>query len=161
MTTSTTALIIDRVVERMNTVANIGRVHDRMRLADNQNKIEKQLLAEVGNDTILRAWFVHLGKTQARQADSASRMAWDRTLLVEGWSQFNDAADTENDFQTMAEKVARVLWYDAQTTRLNSQILFAKPPSLADPQPRMFAGLVCSYVRLEMPISTIEDFTPS
>lgn len=155
---STTEAIVDRVVAQMQAITNIGVVHDRMRLALRGKKAYELFTAEIGGERALRAWLVHLGRLETKQADSGSRQQWDRTLLIEGFLEFDDDG-SETSTIALAESVIRALWVDAQATRLNSTILLAHPPAIEASEPRYFAGVVCSYVRLAMPVQTLEAFS--
>lgn len=155
---SSTDAVIDRVVEQMQTIANIGIVHARLRLAVKGQDVASLFVSDIGGQPVLRAWLVHLGRLQAEQADSGGRQDWNRSILIEGHSEFDDDG-SEGELVDLAEKVNRVLWTDAQSTKLDGTILFARPPSIEANEPRYFAGVVCSYVRLAMPVHTLEAFS--
>ncbi|MEX0755700.1 MAG: hypothetical protein WD556_11385 [Actinomycetota bacterium] len=148
--------IIERVVGQLQAIDGIGNVHDRMRLAQHEGDVENQLLIDVEGDLVLRVWYVHLGKMRSTPEGQGGTQEWVRDLVIEGWMQFEDANGSESAVVSFAEEIIRVLWADVQATRFGETVLFGKPASIEDLVPRQFANLVCSYVRLVMPVTTIE-----
>lgn len=155
---SALAPIVARVVALMGPIADIGRVHDRLLLLRKGTEtFEQQAQVTIGGVQRVRVWYVHLGQMPTSPQDAAGTMQWDRMIEIEGFFDFdNDGASSEATAVALAETVIRTLWADARTTSLGGTILFAKPGRIVDTNPRSFAGVICSYVRIEMPITTIE-----
>lgn len=156
MPQSSWASIVARIQAQMQTIANIGLVHDRDRLAVEANDIENTLFWDDAGTRRLRVWTIRLRDMPTRPAAAHSEAEWIRHVEIEGFLQFDDAAASETTTKTLAESVIRTLWSDAQTTKLNNTILFAKPPRIEDTEPKRFAAVLCSYVRLVMEIHTYE-----
>lgn len=156
MAQSTWASVVARVKAQIETVANIGLVHDRLRLAVEEADVAAVMYATIDGEKRLRSWYVHLGTMPAEALESSGSMKWNRVVQVEGFLQFEDAAGSEKTALALAESVIRTLWNDLRTTKLNGTVLAGKPPQIVDAQPRSFGGVVVSYVRLEMPVVSIE-----
>lgn len=160
MPQSTYSPIVTRAKAQMETIADIGKVSDRLRLLTAPASIETYAVTEIAGVRTFRAWFLDLKGMTAKPAEAGGSMQWDRVLSIEGFFQFQDATGSEQLAIEFAEKVIRVLWNDCRTTRLNGTVLFGKPASIVDDEPKKFAGVTCSYVRLEMPLTTIESVAP-
>jgi hypothetical protein len=162
MPQSSWTAISDRIVARIKTVANVGRVHSRARLLRTADDITEHAALELGGVQVLRMWMLHLETPQrAFWADQGGHTQWDRMAVVEGFLQVEDENDSERTAIALGEQIIRVLNTDARTTRLGGTVLAAGPATFApSPRPgeiRAFGFVVCHYIRLELPMFTTES----
>ncbi|MGQ0671237.1 MAG: hypothetical protein ACT4PO_16515 [Actinomycetota bacterium] len=159
MAQTTWQAIADRIVNRLGTVANIGRVYNRTRLVGSQKDIEEIATSEVGGEDRLRVWMVHLEAPAKGASWEASGTAqWNRLAVIEGFLQLEDEASSEHQAIALGELVIRALNTDVWNTRLNSTVQGGGPAAFAGRagEPRFFGFVVAHYVRIELPLFTIE-----
>lgn len=157
MTTSQWSAISARIVAQMLTISQIGKVWDRKRLAKTQDEIAEIAFAQIEGEQKLRTWNVTCPRMPtSKREDQGGALYWERTALIEGWSQLEDPNDSENDFAGIVEQVIRTIATDEWQTRLGGTILAGTPPKLMKFEPIFYGFVVCHYARLEAVLSTIE-----
>jgi hypothetical protein len=156
MAQTTWTSITNRCVTVLQGITDIGNVYNRLRLLYNEDTLTSIGLATVGAEKKLRTWFVTLGAMDSQYADASGEQQWTRSVKIEGFLQLEDAASSELTALSLAEAVIRTIGGDAWSTRLGGNILFAKAPKLVNNEPRLFGPVLCHYIRIEMPISTLE-----
>jgi len=162
VTTSTWAAICDRVVAQLNTIANIGKVHDHTRLITSTDDFVAAMTTDVGGEQKIRAWMIHeeIPKV-ATWEDQGGNAAWDRLVVCEGFLQLEDASSSERTAIALAELVIRALNTDVRTTKLGGTVLSGGPAGFPNGhrpgEPRIWGPLVCNYIRVDLPVFTIES----
>ncbi|HXF71709.1 MAG TPA: hypothetical protein VNO79_03760 [Actinomycetota bacterium] len=155
MPTSSWDAVVARIVAQMRTIAGIGVVSDQARLLDHADRLE-ELLSLIGGERRLRAWFVSLARMRTGPASAGPDMDWTREVRIEGFVQFEDGQGSEKLAISLAESVIRTLHDDLRATKLGGTVLSGGPGSIVDTTPRLFGGLVCSYVQIVFPVHTVE-----
>ncbi len=161
MTQSSWAAIAARIVTDIQTVPDVGNVFDRLRLATAEQTMADIITATIGGEPRARVWMVTMGRIDTAFADASGAMQWDRGAVIEGFLQIEDANDSAGAAMALAEGIIRVLATDVRTRQSNGlylggTVLSGKPPKLVTNDLRIFFGVGCHYVRLEMPLMTIE-----
>lgn len=156
MPQSTWDAVVARVKAQVETVADVGNVHDRLRLAVDERQFEAAIYATIGAERKLRAWYIDLREMPTQPSAADGTMQWSRNVTIEGFLSFEDASGSDKTAVALAESIIRTLWSDLRATKLGGTVLTGKPGRIADKNPRNFAGVVCSYVRVEMPLESIE-----
>lgn len=149
--------ITARIKSRIETVANVGKVHDHMELATTA-----QELLTIGKYTVdgqdrIRLWMVHLEQAPSVWSEQGATVDWRRTVLIEGFLQFEADGAAEKTAIGLAESISRALNTDVATTKLNGTILSGGPCSLLASEPRAFGPLLVHYCRLVLPLFSIES----
>lgn len=156
MAESTWEAIVARIVDRMQTIADIGLVYDSLKLAFDKEAWLAAAVANVGGQDKARMWTVRLEALNAKAADQSS-MQWDRQAVIEGYLQIESGGATEKLAIALTEKIIRTLWNDLRLTKLNNTVLWGKPPQLLSNTPQFFGFVAAHYIRLVMPLGTIEQ----
>jgi len=150
--------VVARLVNRIGTVANVGKVHDRMRLVADADAYDAIAKATIDGEDTFRLWMVHLDRMDSKwEAVNAGLVDWNRVAVTEGFLLLEDAAKTEHTATALAESIIRAIDGDIRTTKLNSTILSGGPTRLAANEPRIFGFVICHFVRLETPLMAIEQ----
>lgn len=157
MTTSAWSDIADRIVNRIQTVANVGNAFNRLRLAFSQDDFYAFAKATVGGEGKARVWMVTLAPSTSARSDASGRVQWNRMGVIEGFLQIEDAASSEHTAVSLAEAIMRALDTDVWDNRLNNLVLWGDPCRLVSNEPRFFGFVACHYVRIELPLHTLED----
>jgi hypothetical protein len=149
--------IVARIVSQIRTIANIGVVHEGRRLIVSEAALLEQAIAEIGGESRLRMWTVHLEGMPSTWADASGSLKWKRKAVVEGFLQFEADGASEKAGLALAESIIRTLATDLDGTKLNSTVLSGDPPSLETNEPRLYGPVLAHFVRLTMPLLTIEQ----
>lgn len=162
MTQSSWTAISNRIVAQLATIANIGRVHPRARLLTDMEQLLDESTVELGGERKLRMWMVHLEiARRSTWQDQGGNAEWDRLAVIEGFLQVEDENDSERTAIALGESVIRVLNTDVRATKLGGTVLWGGPASFPQaPRPaevRQWGPVVAHYVRVELPLSTIES----
>jgi hypothetical protein len=144
--------LIARVVAQTQPITNIGNVYDRLRIPTKDAGFEDIVGATIGTEKKIRVWMVSIASDEARFADSSGRLEWPDAVVIEGFLQLEDVADSQATALSLAQSIVRALATDFRATRLGGTVLSAQPPKLAANELRGFAGLACHYLKLAMPV---------
>lgn len=155
MPQSTWAAIVARVIERMKTVPGVGRVHEGDRLIKEAAQMEALALVDVDGERRFRMWTVNLASGPADWEDSGGTVRWDRAIRIRGYLQFEDGSAATPI--ALAEAIQRTLDTDIRTTKLNGTVLFGGPCELRANEPRMFGPMLCHYIEIACPVTTLES----
>ena len=153
---STWEAIVARIVAQMNTITDIGRVHDSIRLTFDTEGWVGTSVATIGGEKKARVWMVRLEANDTKRADQSS-MQWNQRAVIEGYLQVEADGAGEKTAIALSEQIIRTLAADLWSTRLNNTVLTGKPPKLEDNRPQFFGFVGAHYVRLVMELTTIEQ----
>jgi hypothetical protein len=156
MPTSNWTAVVARIVAEISTITDIGQVHDRIRPVWDSDTFNAVALAQIGNENKARMWMVHLEGMDTSFADASGALKWNRQAVVEGFLQIEDASSSELNATDFVEQIIRILAADLQSTKLNGAVLSGAPPKLEKNEPRFFGFVACHYIRISMPLLTIE-----
>jgi hypothetical protein len=161
VTQSSWSAIAARIVAQIQTVPKIGNVYDRLRLATADNSIDAIISASIDGEPRARVWMVTMGRQDTKFEDAGGSMQWDRTAVIEGFLQIEDANDSATMAVGLAEAIIRVLATDVRTKQSNGlylggTVLTGKPPRITTNELRVFFAVACHYIRVEMPLTTLE-----
>lgn len=164
MTQSSWSAISDRIAAQMATITNIGRVWRYTRVVTDEGTFADVMTAELGDERRLRAWMIHPEVARVNTwAEQSGTTQFNRTAVIEGFFQVEDDADSERVAVGFGEAVIRVLNTDVRTTRLGATVLSGGPatfPSGHRPgEPRVFAFVLAHYVRVELPLWSLDTLT--
>jgi hypothetical protein len=160
MPQSTWTAISDRIVNRIATVANVGRVYSRARVLRTADDIVEHAALELGGVQTLRMWMVHLETPERSSwADQGGHAQWNRVAVIEGFLQLEDSNDSERTSIALGEQIIRVLNTDVRTTKLGATVLFGGPATFfgRPGEIRAFGFVVAHYVVVQLPLSTVES----
>jgi hypothetical protein len=159
MTQSSWQAIVDRVVELLTPIPDIGLVYDRLRLVMTKDDVDKVFTVVSGEDR-LRAWMVHLetGRSSSWQ-EAGGSVDWNRRAVIEGFLQYEDEGASELAAVALGETIIRTLNADVRETKLGGTVLWGGPADFVGRpgEPRSFAFVFCSYVSISLPLFTIES----
>jgi hypothetical protein len=156
MPTSTWNAVVARIVQQLQTIQDIGQVHDRERLVYTQDEIYAIGDAIIGGEHKFRCWMVHLQSVDNAWADASGAQQWNRTVLIDGYLQVEDPLSSEHAAMALAEAITRTLAADWQATRMGGLVLAADPPKLVSSAPKFFGFVGVHFVSLRMPLITLE-----
>lgn len=157
MPVSTWTAIVARVKAQLESVPNIGHVHDGHRLVTTAAALDEVGISDIEGERRFRMWTITLASVPSVWEDQSGIVKWTRLIVVEGYLQFEDGSQV--DPTNLAELVMRKLDTDVRTTRLNDLILFGGPCSLRTNEPRQFGPILCNYCKVECPVVTLETLT--
>lgn len=157
MAQSSWSAVVARLKAQLETITGIGRVHDRLRLAANEERFNELALSEIGGEDRARMWMIRLERMETSFADASGSLQWNRVALIEGFLQIEDANSSEHTATALAESICRTLAADLQATKLGATVLSGGPPGIMVNEPRIFVFVPCHYVRIEMPVLSIEQ----
>jgi hypothetical protein len=151
------APIVARIVDRMQTVPNVGLVHDSIRLAMSEDDFFSWARVDVGGEERIRAWMITVEEVQTSWATHDGLVDWDRRVTIRGHFQLEDGADSENGAMAIAEAVCAVLDSDIAATKLSGSVRFGGPCRITRNEPRLLSFVLCHYIEIELPIQTTEQ----
>lgn len=156
MTLSTWDAVTNRLVAQIQTVADVGLVYKGIRLITSEADLHDIAITRVAGEDRIRMWWVHLESMEDSFADASGSLKWNRRSVVEGFLQW-EAGASEKTGLSLAESICRTLATDLRATKLNSTVLSGAPPAIEANEPRILAMVLVHYVRLTMPLLTIEQ----
>jgi hypothetical protein len=150
---STWSAIAARVVTQIQTVPNIGRVHDRRRFSVNNEDTAAWAFARIGDEDVLRVWFTYLKRMpNTRREGGGSHRQWNESIGVEGYLALADSASSENTMIELVRSVMTVLDADS-LTGLGGLVMGGSGPCvLVENQPRFFGMWAAHHVEIELPV---------
>lgn len=149
--------IAARIKDRVETVPGVGKVHDHVELATTADELLTIGRFTVDGQDRIRAWMIHLEQVPSVWSEQGATVDWRRTVLIEGFLQFEADGAAEKTAIGLAEAIARALNTDLATTKLDGTVLSGGPCSLLASEPRAFGPLLVHYCRLALPVFTIES----
>lgn len=94
------------IVQTLNTVPQVGRVHDRERSLADEAALRALFLYDLpGGDQQLRGWWLRRTATEERSVNAAGRAMSVDTWTVHGLLAFDDAAASELVFDALVEDI--------------------------------------------------------
>lgn len=145
------ATIRARIKTVLETVSNIGQVHDYERWADDWNTLLTLFKSTISGTDQIRGWAITCeGWTQdlvgfGGFGDDAVLVSY--SYRVRGWLGVDDSAETEKTMAALAGSAAAALEADAT---LQSKALDNPEPVVRSVrlEYRMFAGVLCHYAEI-------------
>lgn len=142
------------IVARLNTVPDVGVVHDYQRYAGDLRKLAALYVTEVGGRPQLRGWYVSRVATVETSAVSGSYAATHEWVL-RGYMALDDAAESEIVFDRLVEQIREAFRGDDGLGGLVGSIVFdgsegSTAGVQAQLEPVMFAGVLCHAARLTL-----------
>jgi hypothetical protein len=156
MAQSSWSAIVARIVAQIQTIADVGQVHDRRRLVKTESEFIGISGVAIGGVQQARMWQVFLESMGASFADASGALKWNRVAVIHGFLQLEDANSSETTAITLAESICRTLSNDLQATKLGGTVLSGAPARIIVAEPRFLLIVECNFVRIEMPLLTIE-----
>lgn len=154
MAQSSWTTIVSRIRAQMEAVTSIGLVHDELKLATTEEEINSIAKVTADGEDRLRVWMIHLEDMPSAWADQSGNEEWRRGVVIEGFLQFEPGV--EKTALGLAEAVIRKLDTDVRVTKLNGAVLAGGPCSLAANEARILGFVLMQYVRIHLPVTTIE-----
>lgn len=148
--------ILARLKAQMDTVASVGLVHEELQLATTDEQLAALGKVTIDGEDKIRMWWVHLDAMPSKWTEAGGFVDWNRQVVIEGFLQFEGTASAKTA-NALAESIIRKLNTDIESTRLNQTILLGGPCSLLANEPRIITFLLVHYVRIEIPLLTIES----
>lgn len=157
MTQSSWGAVVARIKNRIETVANVGKVHDHLELATSADELKAIGMITLNGQDRIRLWMVHLEQMPSTWSEQGAVADWLRTVQIEGFFQFEAAGAAEKDAIAVAEGIIRALNADLKATPpLGGTVLSGGPVVLLESNPRAFGPLLVHYIRLSAQVLTIE-----
>lgn len=148
--------ILARLKAQMDTVANVGLVHEELQLATTDEQLAALGKVSIDSEDKIRMWWIHLDAMPSKWTEAGGSVDWNRQVVIEGFLQFEGTASAKTA-TSLTESIIRKLNADIRTTKLNGTILTGSPCSLMANEPRIFTFLLVHYVRIEIAVFTVES----
>lgn len=150
---SVTSDIRNRIRNTIETIEpKVGLVHHFQRWTPDETKLRE---IAVDPDTGgIRVWFVtREGSPGQREAPAES----DRypVYVVRGFRTWNDAAESETEFDGEVEAVQDALGADYQLGGLADLV---EEPQVRTIEPRMWAGILCHYAEISLRVHVTKEY---
>ena len=152
--------IRQEVVSLVESVTDVGVVHDRQRWATNWSTLLDLFKHEMsdGSGSLIRGWMVSRSSILPDTEDSS--FGADRELhgfLIRGIMAFSDLEDSEGTFNNLIDQVRSALINSARLDAVSSIVVrYARVVSVRLIDIRMFGSVLCHYCELEYNIETQE-----
>lgn len=142
----------DAIVAVMETVTDVGHVHDRERYARDESGFRALYqFTPLGGEPQIRGWWIRRIQTEESSVDTGGPLNA-HTWQLRGYMTFNDAAASELAFDELIERIR-----DAVRTDLTLGGICDLGPmdetegvQVLDAGPVMFAGVLCHSVVLQL-----------
>jgi len=145
------ATIRAAIVALVDAVTGVGPVYGRRRWVAEVKDV-KSLFVESGH---LNVWFVRRKKTPAGHATQGpSHESRRHTFHIEGFYGLDDAADSEETFTTIVERVCTAI---RGNYRLSGTCFDNGPANVEDQDYRMLAGVLCHYALVSVEAEELES----
>lgn len=136
--------IIAAVKAKMESVADIGIVHDRVRLALSES-VFRELFKDPNNERIL-GWTIT--RESGSESDISVHGTSDQHLLVlRGWMGIDDATETETTFQQRIEDVRTAF---RQDRTINGSAIYSDPVQVRLVTQGLLGSYLCHYCELTL-----------
>lgn len=140
------------VVATLNTVPNIGKVHDYERFAKQEGEFRTLYLHDLGGGAQqIRGWHVRRVATRRTHETGASREDF-ITWRIRGFMSLDDGAASEKTFDNLIEAVLDAFDASAQLSALNAYVYSpnGEGPELEEHEPVMLGGVLCHQARIKL-----------
>ncbi|ATE60167.1 hypothetical protein [Thauera sinica] len=146
------------IVARLQSVANIGAVHDYQRYAADLARMKALYVSEIGGKSQVRGWYVSR-VSRVETAPFIGRRAVTCGWVIRGYMALADADESEITFDNLVESICDTFRADETLGGTVATTSFAgrdnDGPEQVGPQapeigPVMFAGVLCHAARLEL-----------
>jgi len=139
------------IVATMNTVTNVGIVHDYERYAKLEAEFKALYVAQIAGKGQVRGWYVRRLATR-EVSQVIGRYQVTHEWLVRGFMAIEDAAGSEKVFDTLIESVRDVFRTDETLGGVVSSTVTrdAAGLQLEESVPVLFAGVLCHSARLKL-----------
>jgi len=138
----------------LESVANIGVVHDYDRWTANLQEFRALYLVTIDGVQQVRGWDICEDTDEWRPTAARGVHEHRVRYLIRGYQSVNDELATGKTFRALAETVCQTL---RSNTSLNGACREVLPPAIAVYQPLKFFGILCHYV--EIPVEVLFDRT--
>ena len=135
------------IAELMQSVPDIGVVHDYERYADKQSEFKQLYVSEVEGVPQVRGWFIRrLARKESSSALARARV--EMTWRIQGYMGFVDAAQSEKTFDALLDAVVAAFRRDETLGGIVDSTIVGQDAGLQieDAGPVMFAGVLCHAV---------------
>lgn len=136
------------IVARMNTVANIGRVHAYQRYSSNSAAFAELYSVTIGGVKQIRGWWVSRIATR-ETSDAIGRYVITHTWRIHGYRSLDDAAASETEFDSLIEALRDAFRIDDNLGGVVSSTVVDEGSGLQidEQAPVMFCGVLCHAAR--------------
>jgi hypothetical protein len=149
-----TAAVRNAIVARLQSVANIGRVHAFQRYDANLQALASQYRATVGTREQIRGWFVTCSASRQLSPHNG-RLVIQDTWQIRGYLGLDDGAQTELVMDALVRTIRGA--FNADQTLAGTVAGFVETGEDAqvglqveELAPVMFAGVLCHLARLSL-----------
>lgn len=146
------------IVTRLESVTDIGLVHDYQRYATNAAEMAALYQTTIGTTKQIRGWWVSRIAT-AEGSPALGRYTVTHTWRIHGYMGLDDAAESEKTFDELVELVRDTFRQDDNLGGVvDSTVLDEGAGLQLDEQaPVVFAGVLCHAARLTLRTRHHED----
>jgi len=142
----------DAITTVLETVPNIGVVHDRERFVVDPSRYLDLFKTNIGGKTQLRAWMVLRERASYITDGAFNEIRMQHGFILYGILGFEDASDTYATLQGLADAVMAVL--DAQSTLDVGGVIVGQvgPCSMRAFRTEQFGSALCHACEISVPI---------
>ncbi len=145
------ATIRDGIEAALNSVTDIGRVHDYWRYDTNVATFAEHFKTTIGGVAQIRAWIVQFGGIEPSKDGVLGTHTSLYQFIVSGYRSLNDAAASEKEFMALAETVVRSL--AAKRDFGDSEVRdYSTTITGVDVDLAMFAETLCHRARINLSV---------
>ncbi len=131
----------------MDTVTDIGKVHDYERWTADWSQFLNLFKANIGGKDQIRGWEILRKSAPAEYIDNVEEMT-KHLFIVRGYMGVQDASATEKTFNVLIEAVRAKFRFNFT---LDGLCELAGPVSVDLVEVRSFGGTLCHYCELSLP----------
>jgi hypothetical protein len=143
-----------RIKTVIETVSNVGQVHDYQRYAVTWEEMEKHVVKTISGADVIRYWAISLdGLTLLSDTFQGGgftdTMAVEYQYVVRGFMGVDDANSSEKTFVTLIMSILEALSADAT---LSARLLETNSPVVAESriEHRVLTGILCHYCEIKV-----------
>lgn len=154
--------VVDKAITLMNTVPNIGLVHNRKRYKQDQKEFLDLFRTSIGGVTQIRGWLVS-SPSQTRKRGPSQGTFEDIQLLIYGYMSAEDARSTEREFNALTETIADTLQTHIHLGEVGgagpSYIAQAALPQIPRRDYARIAGVLVHYAEITITVTVYKAIT--
>lgn len=150
-------LIIDNIEAVLNTIADIGIVHDRIRDTAKDDEFDTLFRPTSGPATNqVRTWMIEVESSDSEEDEAGHLFVTPHTIIIHGYHVFDQVNDSATSFRNLLDLVISAI--DRSTTIFP----FSAAPLLAGTGVRVtkdfdFLGnVLCHHARIELQVEAEE-----
>ena len=152
--------IRDAIVTRIQTVANVGTVHNRLRWSSNVSDYLDTFTSSIGGQVQTRAWMVTWEGIPEAWADPSAfgRIGERYVFTVMGIESFKDSAATEGTLYDLVELVKEAL-RNRKDFGLANVVDYSVRVTVPTLEVRQFGSVLCHVAELKVEVDVVQAVT--